>query len=269
MLLKAKTIESDIRLTTVVDGKEYTAQGRYEEQALAKPLAGVFFRSMYRLEVNFLMNSQSAGSDPNRMTMICHIDENDPQKNQISKFVSIEGNKQFSTIRLAALEKKIKASKTGMMFVQVNEVRNLGGLAATLRQVTRFYEFKTQPVQDNLAGDEPITAIKLTGSLNSVYYKDMLGRFGGLDKKGHNPANLPTDIEIWLGRVNDFPYQIRYLNRRNQDKETKTVIFQERYFNTILNGETIPLLKFAPLTPPEGVFTVQDETENFIRSLGL
>jgi hypothetical protein len=269
-LLALKTIECDIRMETQVDGTEYASRGRYEEQVLPKPLAGNFLRSIYRLEVYFstVDTPTASGSDPNRMTLVCHISD-DPTKSQIGKYTSIEGVKTFSTIDVSRLEERLKQADSEQFFAQISEVRNLGGLAGTFRQIDRFYEFIAPVQQENLQGDEQVPAWKITGSLRKVYYKDMLQRFGGLDKKGRHPADLPTDVEIWIGRHNDFPYKVRYLNRQTEKSEQKTLLFQESFFNVILNGEPIPVSKFAPLKVPEGVFSVQDDTDNFLRSLGL
>ncbi|MDR3232501.1 MAG: hypothetical protein LBT46_02325 [Planctomycetaceae bacterium] len=281
MLLRVKTLETDIRLETHVDGKEYTAAGRYEEQALqqapetAAAKKGtqsprIFFRSQYRLEVNFAMNSQpDAKSDVNRMTLVCHIDPNDKEKSVIEKYTSIEGTKQYSSVNIAKLEERLKSANQEMVFAQISEVRNLGGLAAMIRQISRFYEFSEQVVQENLTGSETIPAVKLAGTLKSVYYKELLQQCGGLDKKGRHPADFPSDVDVWLGRHNNFPYQIRYSNRPLPNSKTKTRLLQETYNHVIINGEMIPDVKFERLKVPDDVFSMQDDTDNFLRSLGL
>ena len=71
-LLAVRTVECDLRIETFVDGKEYTARGRYEEQALPQTTLSTFLRSMYRLNIYFSMNSPIAGvAEPNRMTLVC------------------------------------------------------------------------------------------------------------------------------------------------------------------------------------------------------
>ena len=268
MLLSARTIESDIRIETYVDGKEYTARGRYEEQSLSGVAPGTFLRSMYRLEIFFSMNSPVAsGSGPNIMTLVCHPSE-DRDRNQIVRYTSIEGDQKFSTIDLAKLEERLKAANQEAVFAQVSEVRNLGGLAGMMRQIQRFYEFAA-PTQENLQDEETVATLKLAGTLRSIYYKDMLKRFGGLNKKGQYPADFPSDIEVWLALHNDFPYKIRYLRRTSEKSSQKEPLFQETFYNVNVNGTPIPAARFAPLSPPENVFSVQDETEDFIKSLGL
>jgi hypothetical protein len=112
----------------------------------------------------------------------------------------------------------------------------------------------------------------LTGTLQNRHGQNLLERFGGLDKKGHYPADFPSDIEIWLGRHNDFPYKIRYLRRTSEKSEQKDLLFQQSFYKVVLNDTPfLPFtdLKFAPLKFSEDVFSVQDETEQFIKALGL
>ena len=268
MLLTARTIESEIRIETYVDSKEYTARGRYEEQVLPQVAPGSFLRSMYRLEINFPMNPPTAnGSKPNRMTLVCHPSE-DRDKNQIRRYTYIEGFESFSTIDLTKLEEKIKAANKEAVFAQVNEVRNLGGLAGTMRQIFRFYEFSA-PTQENLQDEETVPTLKLTGTLKNIYHKELLTPFGGLNKKEQYPADFPSDIEVWLGRHNDFPYKIRYLRRLSEKSSQKEPLFQETFYKVSLNGTPIPASRFAPLSPPEGILTVKDDTDDFIKTLGL
>ncbi|MDR3181987.1 MAG: hypothetical protein LBT89_03555 [Planctomycetaceae bacterium] len=272
MLLRVKTIEADIRLETLVDGKEYTATGRYEEQTLKNVNANrVFLRSQYRLEVNFAMSGQrDAKSDVNRMTLVCHIDPVDKEKSVIEKYTSIEGVKQYTSVNLTKLEERLKTANQETVFIQVSEVRNLGGLSAILRQMNRFYEFTQPVVLENLtSGGETIPAVKVSGTLKSAYYKELLERFGGLDKKGRHPADFPSDVDVWLGRHNDFPYQMRYSNRLLLSGKTKTLLLQETFHHVIVNGEAIPDIKFERLKVSDDVFSIQDDTENFLRTLGL
>jgi hypothetical protein len=152
-----------------------------------------------------------------------------------------------------------------LVFTQVSEIRDFGGLAGVMRQINRFYEF-SQTTQENLQDEEPVPALKLTGKLRNVYHKQLLAQFGGLKREGQFPADFPSDIEIWLGRTDDFPYIIRYLRRITEQSEQKELLFQESFYRVVLNGTPIPASKFAQLNPPGGVFP-QDVTENFIREL--
>jgi len=268
MLLAVNTVECDIRIETVVEGKEHTARGSYKEQALVRRTPGQltpFQRSTYRLHIS--MNSLTTGNhEPNQMTIVCRPSTNG-DRSLVERYTFIEGEKEFSMIDLTRLEEKLKETNRELFFTQVSEVRNLGGLAGMMRQISRFYELSL-PIQESLQDEEPIAALKLTGQLRSVHYKGLLSRFGGVDKKGEFPMDFPSDIEIWLGRHNDFPYKIRYLRRISEKSDRKELLFQETFFNVVLNGTPIPAEDFFPLTPPVDVF-MKDDTNDFIKSLGL
>ena len=272
MLLAARTIECDIQFETFVDGKEYTAKGQYVEQVLPQATPHSFFRSVYRLEVTYFPMTASGVSDAelNQMTLVCHVSE-DGERHQIDQYTSIEGLKSGITIDLKKLEERITAANQEMVFSQVSVIRNLGGLAGMVRQISRFYEF-SPPKQENLQGEETVPAWKLTGTLQNRHRQEWLPRFGGLNKQGHYPADFPSDVEIWIGRHNDFPYKIRYLRRTSETSEQKELLFQQSFYKVLLNGTPfLPFtdLKFAPLKFPEEIFSVQDYTENFIKALEL
>jgi len=271
-LLMQRTIECDIRIETVVDGKGYAAWGHYAEQVLPQATSGTFLRSQYRLEINFPMNSPvntPAGNDlaPNQMTLVCRVSA-DGGTRQIEQYTFIEGTKLFRTIDLNRLEDRLKTAQREVFFSQVSEVRNLGGLTGKMRQISRFYEFAL-PAQEDLQEEETIPALKLIGTLRRVYHKELLTQFGGLDKQGRYPSDFPSDIELWLGRHNDFPYKIRYLRRTSEKSEQKTLLLQESYYNVVLNGPPIPDSKFSELTVSDDVVRKTDETDTFIRALGL
>ena len=270
-LLAVNTIECDLRIETFVDGREYAAIGSYKEQTLHRTTLGQptpFLRSMYRLDIMFFPSTSGAANnaEPNRMTLVCHP-RTDRERGQVQRLTSIEGNKKFDTIDLARLEQRLQETNRELFFTQISEMRNLGGLAGKMRQIRRFYEFSL-PIQENLQDTETIPALKLTGTLRSLHHSELLAQFGGLDKRGHYPADFPSDIELWLSRHNDFPYKIRYLRRISENSEQKELLFQESFSNVIVGGTPIPDSKFAPLTPPPGVLEV-DDTDKYIDSLRL
>jgi len=266
MLLAVNTVECDIRIVTLVDSIEYTARGNYQEQALPRPAPGQpvpFQRSLFRLEVRF---SPVAGNpEPNRMTLVC-CPATAWEGGQVKQYMHVEGVRSFRTIDLARLEERLRATNRELFFRQVSEVRNLGGLAGMMRQIDRFYEF-SPPTQENLQEEETIPVWKLTGRLRSVHHRELLPRFGGLDKRGNYPADFPSDIELYLGRHDDFPYKIRYLRRVSEQSEQKVLLFQESFFNVVLNGTPIDPARFV-LHPPDDVIGV-DDTDRSIRELGL
>ena len=265
-LLAARTIECDIRIETLVDGREYAAWGNYAEQTLPQATPHSFLRSVYRLEINFSRNALPASdAELNQMTLVCYEDGG---RLQIDRYSAIEGVQSGSTIDVNRIEERLRAAKREIFFSQASEVRNLGGLAGMMRQIIRFYEF-SPPTQENLQDGEVIPTLKLTGTLRGIHRKELLTRFGGLDKNDHYPKDFPSDMEIWLGRHNDFPYKIRYLRRISEKSEQKTLLFQESFYKVALNGTPISPSKFASLPFPEDVFSVPDDTENVIKALGL
>jgi hypothetical protein len=168
---------------------------------------------------------------------------------------------------LTRLEDRFKAANGAAVFTQISEVRNLGGLSGMMRQICRFYEF-SPPSQEKLQDEEKMPVWKLTGTLKSVYHKELLARFGGLDGRGQYPADFPSDIEILLGQPNDFPYAIRYYRRSSEKSDRKDLLFQEEFRKVILDGMPLSRAKFALLTPPQNVF-MQDDTESVLKTLGL
>ena len=265
VLLAMRTVECDLRIETVVDGKEYSARGDYAEQVLPQAAPNSFMRSKYRLDIYYAPSSNDA--EANRMTIVC-LASDDGDEHRIEQRTSIEGVKEYSTIDLKKFEDRLKLTKSEIFFRQASEVRNLGGLAGMMRQISRFYEFSA-PTQENLQDEETVPTWKLIGTLKKIYHQDLLTQFGGLDKKGQYPANFPSDIEVWIGRHNDFPYKIRYLRRTSEKSEQKKLLFQELFCKVVLNGPPIPATRFTPLTVPEDVFSMPDKTDDFIRKLGL
>ncbi|MDR0869934.1 MAG: hypothetical protein LBN39_03995 [Planctomycetaceae bacterium] len=262
-----KTIESDIRMDVFVDGIEFSARGRYEEQAVPKPAATPFLRSMYRLDVNFLSDVPAApGSERNRMTLVCHLDT-DREKNQIWQYTSIEGTKTLNAIKISLLEDAVKRSGKLPYFGSVSEVRNLGGLAAQLKQLAVFYDFDT--LQKDTGKDN---VWKITGAVRKEHFDKLIARFGGIDKKKRYPSDFPSDAEIWIGRDDFFPYKIIYYNRPSENSPKRNILYRSSYFNTKLNSTEIPPEMFATFEEgeyPDGVFGLLDITAVVIRSLGL
>jgi len=275
-LLSLRNVECEIRMETFVDGQEYAARGHYSEQALPQAVREAFLRSVYRLDITFLTSTPvGALSAPNQLTLVCYASE-DGQNHRIEQCVTIEGVKVFSIVDLKRLEHRLRTTQREVFFSQAGEVRNLGGLAGKMRQISRFYEFSLPvqetlqvPVRDSLQKEDAVPVLKLSGTLRSLHYSDLLASFGGLSPQGHYPREFPSDIEIWIGQLDDFPYRIRYLRRTSADSEQKSLLFQESFFNVVLDGETLPRTKFDRLTIPDDVLSVSDETDNVIRALGL
>ncbi len=267
-----KTIECNIRMTVWVDGVEFASRGRYEEQAILAGTPGNFLRSMYRLDINSISDVALApGTDPNRMTLVCHVAEN-RDNSQIWQYKSVENKKELHIIRTVPLETAIRNSKKRKDLSSIAEVENLGGLAATLRQIAKIYEF-SEPVESDWAGTPDRSLWKVSGTVRKERHEELLKLFGGADKKGKLPSDFPSDIELHVGQKDFFPYKIIYLNRPAENSKTRTPLSETAYYDVILNGEPIPAGNFALFSEngerPEGVFNFQDDTNLVIRSLGL
>lgn len=271
MLLSTKTIECNMRLDVVVDNVEFSARGKYVEQVLPKPVSD-YQRSMFRQDLNFLMDMPATpGSEPNRLTIVCHASA-DYEKGRIWRYRSVEGNKSIDFIRLAALETAIKRSKSAKIHQTAVETWNLGGLAGMLKQVDRFYEITEFVETEELEGMENITVWKIVGKLRKPYLDAFAKKLGGIDKKGKYPNDLPSDVELYLGQGDRFPYKIRYLNRSSETSFSLKKLSEITYFDVLLDGEEIPEFHFMTFDRgemSEGVFEFQDATNAFIRSLGI
>ncbi len=265
-----QTIECNLRMSVWVDGIEYASRGRYEEQAVSAGTPNNFLRSMYRLDINDISDvSLTPGTDPNRMTVVCHVAAN-RENSQIWQYKSVEGQKSLRFIRTNPLETAIRNSKKRTDLSCIAEVENLGGLAGTLKQIARLYEFTAEPVEDQEAD---MSVWKWTGTLRKERYDVLLKQFGGLGKKNALPSDFPSDIEVHIGQGDAFPYKITFLNRPYEDSKKRTPLSETTYFDVILNGEPIPAGNFPPFSEngrrPEGLFNFQDDTNLTIRALGL
>ena len=251
-----------------VMGKEYTANGKYEEQRLANPPPGDFQRSMYRLDLNFMMAGPTkSGSEPNRLTIICHPVA-DREMGRHWQYTSIEGVKTVKFVRLAALENAVRQTGKQETIGSVGEIKDLGGVAGTLKQIARFYEFTDIPKESVLEDGRAVW--KITGSLSSDHWETMVKAFGGLERKKFYPRQMPTDIEVCIGKDDVFPYRIEYRNRPLRDSPKRTLLTRIVYFDVILNGEPLPELKFSAFDEgklPEGVLRAIDDTNRVIQSI--
>ena len=146
----------------------------------------------------------------------------------------------------------------------VGETKNLGGLAGTLKQIARFYEF-TDPPAETVMESRPVW--KIVGTLRSEFEESMIKAFGGLEKKTNNfPGQMPTNIEIFVGVDDAFPCKIEYRNRPKKDSPKSNVLTRIVYFNVSLNGEPIPMDKYKD-NLLDGVYQTEDITDRVIRSI--
>jgi len=265
-----RNIEAGVRMDVYVMGKEYTVRGKYEEQRLSNPPPGDFQRSMYRLDLNFVLDApMDPNTEPNRLTMICHPLP-DRESGRFWQYTSIEGEKTLKYISLAKLEDAVRQKGKQATIGSVGDVKNLGGLSGTLKQISQFYEFTESP-KETVSDSRSVW--KVVGSLRPEYRESMIKSFGGLERKTSNyPRQMPTDIEIDIGRDDAFPYRIEYQNRPQDYSPKITVLTRIVYFDVSLNDEPIPEFKFSAFDKgdlPKGVFRHEDDTVRMIRSLGL
>jgi len=266
-----RTIEAEVRVEVFVMGKEHVAKGKYEEQRLENPPPGDFQRSMYRLYLYFASETPTTpGSERNSLTVICHP-TSDRDVGRLWKYRSIEGVKSVQYVNLAKLEDAVRQRGRQSLIGNVGETKNLGGLSGTLKQIARFYGFADSPGETVMDGGESRPVWKIVGTLRSEFEESMTKAFGGLEKKTNNfPNQMPTDIEIFIGVDDAFPYKIEYRNRPKADSSKRTVLTRIVYSDVSLNGEPIPELKFSAFDKgnlPEGVYQTDDITEQVIRSI--
>ena len=262
-------VEAGIRLDVYVMEKEYTARGKYEEQRLSHPPPSDFQRSMYRLDLNFVMDAPTVpGSEPNRMTIVCYP-KPDREMGRLWEYRSIEGVKTLKYVKLADLEDEIRRRNRLSLFGSVGEVKNLGGLSGALKQIAKFYEFTDPHEETVLEGNKSLPVWRISGPLRPEFLERMIKAFGGLERKTNNyPRQMPTNIEICIGKGDAFPHKIEYHNRPQEDSPKRTVLTRIVYYDVSLNGEPIPEFKFSAFDNgdlPEGVFRADDDTPRAIQ----
>lgn len=270
--LSRNTIECKIRLDIVVDGVEFSARGNYEEQVVSGGRSGDFQRTMFRQDLNFQMDTPSVpGTEPNRMTSVCHASL-DRQRGRVWQYRSIEGEKTLRYIRLAVVEDAVRRSRKSDLFKTAGEVWNFGGIVGSMRQIEQFYEMDGPVEETEFTAGEKMSGWKISGSLKKSHFDRMLDAMGGLGKKGKYPSDLPSDIEIYVGKNDLFPYKIRYLNRNSEESSPGRSLMEITYFDVLLDGDPILEYRFATFDKgelPEGVFRMEDITTSFIQNLRL
>jgi hypothetical protein len=288
-------VECNMRISTFVDGLEFAANGRYEEQAVAasglardklkedvgdvvrRGRLSEFQRTMYRQELYFAMDTLSGQTGPNRIILVCYPSKNDSKNGNIWQFRSINGVKTLNQINIEAVEAAIKRSRgvgggvnvtESRMFLQVGMLWNVGGMSGVLGQIDRFYEFGELPKVELI---DHVKVVKLVGSMRRAYFDILLQNHGGLDASNRYPSNLPCDIEVYIGVNDSFPYKIRYLNRKTEQAKPNNLLVEINYGNIIINGDPIPEHRFSTFQNevPAGVSKIDSSTEQYIKSLGL
>jgi hypothetical protein len=290
-------VECNVRMLTFVDGIEFSADGKYEEQSVTATTSSLeknnngnnsedavlrgnlseFQRTMYRQELYFTMDTLSVQTEPNRIILVCYPNKNDSKNGNIWQFKSINGIKTLNQINIDAVEAAIKKSRgvgvpvgvsESRMFTQVGMLWNVGGMCGVLGQIDRFYEFGELPKPETVDG---VKVFKLAGSMRKAYFDILLQNHGGLDKNNRYPSNLPCNIEVHIGVNDSFPYKIRYLNRKTANTKATNLLVEINYSGIIINGSPIPEHRFSTFQNeiPAGVNKIDSSTEQYIKSLGL
>ncbi|MDR0391320.1 MAG: hypothetical protein LBH59_05405 [Planctomycetaceae bacterium] len=288
-------VECNMRISTFVDGSEFAADGKYEEQAVNsvgleenknREIAGAiapknqlseFQRTMFRQELNFTVDKLQ--TEPDRIILVCYPDKNDSKNGNIWQFRSINGIKTLNQINIDVVEAAIKRSRNinngvvgadSRMFTQVGMLCNVGGIAGVLGQIDRFYEFGELPKVETINNAK---TLKLAGTMRRAYLDILLKKHGAsdTDKNNRYPSNLPCDIEVYIGINDSFPHKIRYLNRKTEKAKPNNLLSEINYNNIIINGDPIPEHHFSTFQNevPAGVSKIDSSTEQYIKSLGL
>ncbi|MDR0392245.1 MAG: hypothetical protein LBH59_10095 [Planctomycetaceae bacterium] len=286
-------VECNMRISTFVDGSEFAADGKYEEQAVntvglednknreitgaiaPKSQLSEFQRTMFRQELNFTVDKLQ--TEPDRIILVCYPDKNDSKNGNIWQFRSINGIKTLNQINIDAVEAAIKRSRNinngvagtdSRMFTQVGMLCNVGGIAGVLGQIDRFYEFGELPKVETINN---VKTLKLAGTMRHAYLDILLKKHSGSDKNNRYPSNLPCDIEVYIGVNDSFPHKIRYLNRKTEKAKPNNLLSEINYNNIIINGDPFPERHFSNFQNevPAGVSKIDSSTEQYIKSLGL
>lgn len=267
-----QTIQCEIRLSTFVDGVEFPAKGKYEEQKI-QTAEGIFQNAFFRQDISFPMDMPlSPGAEANRMAIVCYCPE-DRQNGRVWMYKSIEGQKTLDFVRLSTLEDSIRQAQLQAYYPDVATMRKLGALAGTLREIEYLYDFSGKAVKDQLETDKKKSVWRIRGILRTEHLKKLLTQMGldqteGQGGKGTYPVNLPTDIEVCIGQADFFPYRIRYLNRNSEKSQPEEILTEIVYFNVNLNGEAIPEYRFETFKQ-DRVFSFRDISAEFLTGLGL
>jgi hypothetical protein len=302
-------VECNMRILTIVNGVEFSANGRYEEQAvivselekekddiisdnsnLLPNQLSEFQRTMFRQELYFTMDTLSVQTEPNRIILVCYPNRKDSKNGNIWQFKSINGNKTLHQININMVETAIKKSQENKLKArEQRQVPNRGeqitkadslmfpqvgmlwNVGGMTGVLSQIDRFYEFTELPKTETIDDIKVLKLVGSLRQVYFDFLLQNHGGLDENNRYPSNLPCDIEVYIGVNNLFPSKIRYLNRKTKNSKPVNLLVEINYGDIIINGDQIPEHRFSTFQNevPAGVSKIDSCTEQYIKSLGL
>lgn len=261
-LVLLQSLKTTIRMDVYMDGEEYATQGKYVEEGFAAS-TNELPHSRFRLDLNFPLSSSGSFSEGlNKMTVLC-------DGNYVWHYTSIEETNQFHMIRIEQVLAAIKKSKKKPYYSSVGGIAGLGGLGGMLQSINENYVLTTEPEDFLLRGKASLKVWKLVGSMNSELRKELESQLGRKEEETSFSSHLPTDIELYLGQDDLFPYRIHYYNVPDPKRpQRRTLVTQLVFCDVIFNDGTIPDYLFTTFEKNGGSAPV-DVTGNFIKSLGL
>ncbi|MDR3109968.1 MAG: hypothetical protein LBU65_09845 [Planctomycetaceae bacterium] len=259
-----ESLKANIRMDITLDGEEYATQGKYVEEEATITSGDDLSRSRFRLDLNFpLSSSESLGKGLNKMTVIC-------DKEIVWQYISIENNTWLNKIDINKVLDAIKKSPKKSKFSTVGGITGLGGLGGLVRSIRDNYVFTNEPVDFLLKGKTPLKVWKISGTMQPDLRGRLETELGKTKEQTIFPSHLPTDVEIYVGQDDDFPYRVHYYNTPDPNHpQTRTSITQLVFFDVLINDGTIPSYLFKSSFDQNNTSGQNDITDDFIKSLGL
>lgn len=257
-MLIHNVIQTNVRVEVQAAGETETlvAQGKYIEQKNNDTSSTMVGQPMFRLDLKFPpVSTAIVGAEANEMTIVCNA-------RSVSHYTAIEGEKRLERIVVKDLDQAIRESKTISLPYSISGIGGLGGLAGMVKKLPAYYDFPEPPQAFVLEGKEPLAIWKLSGKLKAEWQKN-------LQQAQNQPQQIPTEIEIFLGRDDLFPYRIHYSSLSGA-KSPSVPVAKIVFSDILFGGEVAPLFRFETFERdlPQGV-VLEDVTENYLRSLGI
>lgn len=261
-LFALRSLKANIRMNVYIDKNEFSAQGKYVEESLAAA-PGEIKRSRFRVDLDFpLSTTDSQAEILNEIRIVCDA-------NRINRFQSIEGIRTLAYINVDAVLDAVKRSPRKAEYASLGEMGGIGGISGVIDYLKNVYEFEESAQESFLKSKPPLPVWKLAGKLRRAQLDMHLTRLGWSENsKEPFPSHLPTEIEIFLGKDDYFPYRIHYYNTSPRNGK-KNLITQLVFCDVITNEGDIPDYQFTINNLPKGIGVPVDMTAEYINSLGL
>ncbi len=241
-----KTISSYVRLKCSLFGEEYSGSGFYDEKRLATFLEPAVSPNMFLLVLKFQPDSLVSGSSSSTLKIVANGTD-------FWKFTNIEGERRQERVELTKVQEilnrtqKVNGKDAKLQPVDVGALATLGGLEATLRQMEKFYDFSSAPVESARLGSESegLAAWKVSAKLKSAPLAAMVEARG--KEKGvlrQTDAYLPTGVCVYFGKDDFFPYRICYFGGVKEDPFADPPTIDLEYLKVSVNGDDIATSRF-------------------------